>query len=295
MTNFDQPPPHIDPHHLQLQNLGTKPEKRMSLHSASRAKGFDEEENDRHDRLEIQEEARSPALSIQDEEDEADDGDDHRALLSSTIVRRGENSSPHHQNERSKLRNASHVSNWRFMKDIFVETMPTLMFALLGTFLTGELLELLATWQAFKNINELLILVPMLLNLKGNLEMNLSARLSTASNMGDLDTREVRRSLISGNLSLLQVQALLVSCLAAAVSSLIGMILPSENETPKTPASGTMASLAEGALRLAIRAHPHRPPSTLPTPANSGPREFMIILLVAQTAASLSSIILGAF
>lgn len=79
--------------------------------------------------------------------------------------------------------------------------MPTLMFALLGTFLTGELLELLAvgielnvsvalteiyhqTWQAFQGIDELLILVPMLLNLKGNLEMNLSARLSTASNMG---------------------------------------------------------------------------------------------------------------
>ena len=50
-------------------------------------------------------------------------------------------------------------------------------------------------WVAFKTIDELFILVPIILNLKGNLEMNLSARLSIAANLSDLDNR----------LSLLQV------------------------------------------------------------------------------------------
>ena len=35
-------------------------------------------------------------------------------------------------------------------------------------------------WTAFKEVPELFILVPILFNLKGNLEMNLVSRLSTA-------------------------------------------------------------------------------------------------------------------
>ena len=35
-------------------------------------------------------------------------------------------------------------------------------------------------WTAFKEVPELFILVPILFNLKGNLEMNLASRLSTA-------------------------------------------------------------------------------------------------------------------
>ena len=35
-------------------------------------------------------------------------------------------------------------------------------------------------WTAMRRIDELIIIIPVILNLKGNLEMNLSARLGTA-------------------------------------------------------------------------------------------------------------------
>lgn len=35
-------------------------------------------------------------------------------------------------------------------------------------------------WEAMKRIDELIIIIPVVLNLKGNLEMNLSSRLGTA-------------------------------------------------------------------------------------------------------------------
>ena len=38
-----------------------------------------------------------------------------------------------------------------------------------------------------RRIDELIIIIPVILNLKGNLEMNLSARLGTAANTGLLD------------------------------------------------------------------------------------------------------------
>ena len=55
-------------------------------------------------------------------------------------------------------------------------------------------------------VDELIMIIPVVLNLKGNLEMNLSARLGTAANMGELDKPSLRRRIILGNLSLLQVQ-----------------------------------------------------------------------------------------
>ncbi len=43
------------------------------------------------------------------------------------------------------------------------------------------------------------------------LEMNLSARLGTTANMGDLDVPSIRDALILGNLALIQVQATVIS------------------------------------------------------------------------------------
>ncbi len=73
-------------------------------------------------------------------------------------------------------------------------------------------------WKAMTSVNELIAIVPVILNLKGNIEMNLSARLGTASNLGDLDTPSIRNVLIFGNLALLQVQAAVVSFIAACLT-----------------------------------------------------------------------------
>ena len=80
------------------------------------------------------------------------------------------------------------------------------------------------------SVNELIAIVPAILNLKGNIEMNLSARLGTAANLGDLDTPSIRNDLIFGNLALLQVQAAVISFIAACLSFLLGMIIPGVGE-----------------------------------------------------------------
>ena len=62
-----------------------------------------------------------------------------------------------------------------------------LVLALIGLLLSGTLLERMSRWSVFVKVDKLFILVPILLNLKGNLEMNLSLRMSTAANIGELD------------------------------------------------------------------------------------------------------------
>lgn len=84
----------------------------------------------------------------------------------------------------------------------------------------------------FEKVSELFILVPVLLNLKGNLEMNLAARFSTNANMGDLDHPETRNALVWGNLALIQVQALISGSLAGIFSVFLGGVLhPEESIT----------------------------------------------------------------
>ena len=78
-------------------------------------------------------------------------------------------------------------------------------------------------------VNELIMMVPVILNLKGNLEMNLSARLGTAANVGELDKPGARRQIILGNLTLLQVQATVVSFVAACVAFILSRIIPHES------------------------------------------------------------------
>jgi len=80
-----------------------------------------------------------------------------------------------------------------------------------------------------REVDQLIIIIPVVLNLKGNLEMNLSARLGTAANVGELDEPEQRRAMIVGNLALLQVQAAVVSFVAACIAIILGLFVPHED------------------------------------------------------------------
>jgi cation transporter-like permease len=68
-------------------------------------------------------------------------------------------------------------------------------------------LDTVQHWPVFVEISEIFILVPALLGLKGNLEMTLASRLSTAANLGKMDGRPAAAALILGNLALVQCQA----------------------------------------------------------------------------------------
>ncbi|KAJ3079489.1 hypothetical protein HK102_003744, partial [Quaeritorhiza haematococci] len=125
-------------------------------------------------------------------------------------------------------------------------------------------------WPVFSEVSELFILVPMLLALKGNLEMNLAARLSTAANMGYLDIdsenthkwvenddthhnqhnpiarrrhhqrpgsatpraqRKLRWQILVGNLYLLQVQAIVIGTVAGIWSWVLGIVVQKQEQS----------------------------------------------------------------
>jgi solute carrier family 41 len=110
-----------------------------------------------------------------------------------------------------------------------------------------------------RRIDELVILIPVILNLKGNLEMNLSARLGTAANTGALEVEGVKREIVVGNLILLQVQATVVSFVAACFAFLVGLVVP---DPPAPSESSSIAgeigvSMLNHFARKPIHPHPN--------------------------------------
>jgi solute carrier family 41 len=114
-----------------------------------------------------------------------------------------------------------------------------------------------------REVDQLIIIIPVVLNLKGNLEMNLSARLGTAANVGQLDKPKQRRAMIVGNLTLLQVQATVVSLVAACIAIVLGLFVP--HQEPPVLAAGlppdntTIASLLVRGLLLPYSLYSRKP------------------------------------
>ena len=94
-----------------------------------------------------------------------------------------------------------------------------------GLVVAGLLLDVVQHWEVFLKVDELFILVPPLLGLKGNLEMTLAARLSTATNLGEVSSLKQYLKVVLYNLSLIQGQATIVSLLASCLAVILGLIV----------------------------------------------------------------------
>ena len=91
-----------------------------------------------------------------------------------------------------------------------------------GMVMAGLLLDHVQHWEVFRACPELFILVPALLGLKGNLEMTLASRLSTAANLGHMDGADEAWEMSLSNLALVQIQGIVVGSLAACFAMLMG-------------------------------------------------------------------------
>ncbi|KAJ8934862.1 hypothetical protein NQ314_013136 [Rhamnusium bicolor] len=93
-----------------------------------------------------------------------------------------------------------------------------------GMVAASLLLDKVQHWPVYQNVSEVYILVPALLGLKGNLEMTLASRLSTHANLGDLDSRKQKLSIITGNIALILCQAIVVGFLASLAAVIFGWV-----------------------------------------------------------------------
>ncbi|KAM6925921.1 solute carrier family 41 member 2 [Lycodopsis pacificus] len=129
----------------------------------------------------------------------------------------------------------------------------------LGTVSAGMLLEVIQNWDVFQEITEMFILVPAVLGMKGNLEMTLASRLSTAVNAGKMETAREKWLLIVGNLGLKQLQATVLGLLASLMATLLGWM--AERKMPynhvmllcsTSVSTAFMASLLQGIIMVGV-------------------------------------------
>ncbi|KAH1029761.1 solute carrier family 41 member 1 isoform X2 [Dendroctonus ponderosae] len=113
---------------------------------------------------------------------------------------------------------------------IAIQVFIPFLIAGFGMVFAGLVLDRIQHWPVFEEISELVILIPALLGLKGNLEMTLASRLSTQANLGHMDTTQQKISIIVGNLTLIQSQAIVVGFLGALVAIIMGGIKSNEVE-----------------------------------------------------------------
>lgn len=105
-----------------------------------------------------------------------------------------------------------------------LQVMCAFLIAGFGNVGAGLILDYVKEWPVFLHVNELFMLVPTLLGLKGNLEMTMASRLSTQANLGHMDNTHELIKMAKGNLALVQCQATVVSFVVAVFASLVKSI-----------------------------------------------------------------------
>ncbi|XP_048000299.1 solute carrier family 41 member 2-like isoform X2 [Leguminivora glycinivorella] len=93
-----------------------------------------------------------------------------------------------------------------------------------GTIGAGIVLGHVRNWEVFLNVSAIFVLVPSLSGLKGNLDMCLASRLSTQANLGNMTSTKEILSMVVGNVSLVQVQAIVAATVVAIFAIVVNII-----------------------------------------------------------------------
>ena len=139
------------------------------------------------------------------------------------------------------------------------QVFPSFLVAGLGMVAAGLVLNKVKDWPVFKEVG-VTIMVPALLGLKGNLEMTLASRLSTASNLGKLDWSMSGWSMILGNLVLVQCQGIVIGFLASIVGMMMAWLPQPDKFSPgqallfcsSAMVTASLASLVLGLVMVAV-------------------------------------------
>ncbi|PWA03477.1 hypothetical protein BB558_000346 [Smittium angustum] len=117
-------------------------------------------------------------------------------------------------------------------KEILIEVIPVLIFCIFGSIAAGYIFNRIRTLKSFTDIPGLYMMVPMLLNLKGNIETNLATRLATLANTGYFAIKIRRDAEIKASLTLMLLQALIVSITTGILVALLVPVIALDDTVP---------------------------------------------------------------
>ncbi|XP_075219257.1 solute carrier family 41 member 1 isoform X2 [Lycorma delicatula] len=129
---------------------------------------------------------------------------------------------------RSDESHPSHVPRKESFWYLVLQVLFPFIIAGMGMACAGMVFAEVQEWPVYVNVSEIIILVPSLLGLKGNLEMTLASRLSTHANLGRMDCFREQWYLFVGNISLVQCQAVVVGLLSSIVATLMVLVTKRE-------------------------------------------------------------------
>lgn len=165
-----------------------------------------------------------------------------------------------------------------------------------GTIGAGLTLGIVQNWDVFKDVSSLLILVPPLLGLKGNLDTCLASRLSTQANLGKMNSCREIWKMIVGNIAVVQVQAIvaaiLVSLFAVSMNAIIGgqfnvndaVLLSAASITTATSSCLILDLVMIGVIVVSYRLHMN--PDNIATPVAASIGDVVSITLLAHIASA---------
>jgi len=170
-----------------------------------------------------------------------------------------------------------------------------------GMVAAGIVLDKVQHWKVFEKVPEIFILVPALLGLKGNLEMTLASRLSTNANKGLLDTPATLKCIVTGNMFLVEGQAMVVGWLASLVAMVLGWIPDGKWESNHAMLlclgsllTGALASFLLGGIMILVIIISRKygiNPDNVATPIAASLGDLVTLLLLSYIVESMYNIL----